>query len=36
MLVNETTEVLKQKMGVAEYFKAVGDFEVKKRQKKAD
>lgn len=26
MLVNETTDILKQKMGVAEYFKAVGEF----------
>jgi hypothetical protein len=33
-LVEETTEILKELMGVGEYFRAVGEYEVRKREKK--
>ena len=33
-LAEQVTEVLKDVMGVAEYFRAVGEYEVNKRNKK--
>jgi hypothetical protein len=35
-LAEQVTEVLKEAMGVAEYFRAVGDYEVKKRSKREE
>jgi hypothetical protein len=36
LLVQPITELLKERKGVAEYFKAVGAFETRKREKKQE